>query len=156
MLARSSQAPEGVLAECDSERAGIGVTAKPRAQESRRARRDDCIARTIRKPDRTKLPAVAALLLSSDLRLFVRHGLSCLAAASGRLLHPGDAGAELLKAGGIRRATASVRVGLPLGLGSSVGLGRPRDRFAWMGVASQATQTRSGAIASTARARLGA
>ena len=65
------------------------------------------------------------------------HGLSCLAAAGGRLLHPGDAGAELLEAGGIRRATASVRVGLPLGLGSSVGLGRPRDRFAWMGVASR-------------------
>jgi len=27
----------------------------------------------MRKPDRTKLPAVAALLLSSDLRLLVRH-----------------------------------------------------------------------------------
>jgi len=29
----------------------------------------------MRKPDRTKLPAVAALLLSSDLRLLVRHDL---------------------------------------------------------------------------------
>ena len=47
----------------------------PRAQQSRRARRDDCIARAMRKPDRTKLPAVAALLLSSDLRLLVRHDL---------------------------------------------------------------------------------
>jgi hypothetical protein len=28
----------------------------------------------MRKPDRTKLPAVGALLLSSDLRLLVRHG----------------------------------------------------------------------------------
>jgi hypothetical protein len=27
----------------------------------------------MRKPDRTKLPAAAALLLSSDLRLLVRH-----------------------------------------------------------------------------------
>lgn len=27
----------------------------------------------MRKPDRTKIPAVAALLLSSDLRLLVRH-----------------------------------------------------------------------------------
>jgi hypothetical protein len=27
----------------------------------------------MRKPDRTRLPAVAALLLSSDLRLLVRH-----------------------------------------------------------------------------------
>jgi hypothetical protein len=30
VLARSPQAPDGTLAECDSERAGIGVTAKPR------------------------------------------------------------------------------------------------------------------------------
>jgi len=45
----------------------------PRAQQSPCARRDDCIARTMRKPDRTRLPAVAALLLSSDLRLLVRH-----------------------------------------------------------------------------------
>ena len=74
VLARSLQAPDRPPAECDSERAGIGVTAKPRAPQSRRARRHDCIARTMRKPDRTKLPAVAALLLSSDLRLLVRHG----------------------------------------------------------------------------------
>jgi len=47
--------------------------ALPRPQESRRARRDGCIARTMRKPDRTELPAVAALLLSSELRLLVRH-----------------------------------------------------------------------------------
>jgi len=45
----------------------------PRAQQCRRAWRDDPIARTMRKPDRTKLPAVAALLLSSDLRLLLRH-----------------------------------------------------------------------------------
>jgi hypothetical protein len=32
-------------------------------------RRDGRIARTMRKPDRTRLPALAALLLSSDLRL---------------------------------------------------------------------------------------
>ena len=49
------------------------TTGSPLPQESRRARRDGCIARTMRKPDRTKLPAVAALLLSSDLRLLVRH-----------------------------------------------------------------------------------
>jgi hypothetical protein len=46
----------------------------PRAQPSRCARWDGCIARTMRKPDRTTIPAVAALLLSSDLRLLVRHG----------------------------------------------------------------------------------
>jgi hypothetical protein len=45
-------------------------------------RRDDCIAPAMRKPDRTKLPTVAALLLSSDLRLLVRHDLD-------RLGHPG-------------------------------------------------------------------
>ena len=84
----------------------IGVTAKPRAQQSRRARRDDCIARAMRKPDRTKLPAVAALLLSSDLRLLVRHALRSLAHPAGRLPHPGDAQAESRYADGSRRAAA--------------------------------------------------
>jgi hypothetical protein len=59
----------------------------PRAQQSRRARRDDCIARTMRKSDRTKVPAVAALLLSSDLRLLVRHAR----ASDGWLLLTGGA-----------------------------------------------------------------
>jgi len=63
----------------------------------------------MRKPDRMKLPGVAALLLSSDLRLLVRHAPSCLPARSGRLLQPGDAEAELLEAAGIRRAIASMR-----------------------------------------------
>jgi hypothetical protein len=68
--------------DCFCCRGGSGVAvALPRAQQSRRARRNDCIARAMRKPDRTKLPAVAALLLSSDLRLLVRHGLSRLAAS---------------------------------------------------------------------------
>ena len=74
MLAQSPQASDGALDECDNELTWIGVTAKPWPQESRRAWRDDCIAREMRKPDRTKFPAVAALLLSSDLRLLVRHG----------------------------------------------------------------------------------
>ncbi len=37
------------------------------------------------------------------------HGLSCLDAAGGRLLQPGDAQAEPLEAGGARRAIASMR-----------------------------------------------
>jgi hypothetical protein len=36
--------------------------AKPRAQKSRRARRDGCIAREMRKPNRARLMAAAALL----------------------------------------------------------------------------------------------
>ena len=52
------------LGGCGRERASIGVIAKPRNEESRRSRRHDCIAREMRKPDRTKFPAVAALLLS--------------------------------------------------------------------------------------------
>ena len=49
-------------AEYDSERAGIGVTAMPRAQQPRRAGRDDCIARTMRKPNHARLTAAVALL----------------------------------------------------------------------------------------------
>ena len=56
----------------------------------------------MRKPDRTEFPAVAALLLSSDLRLLVCHGLTCLAVAGGRLLYPGDAQVEPLEASRIR------------------------------------------------------
>jgi hypothetical protein len=71
---RSKRAPAGTRHDCSRSRARSGgAIAKPRAQQSRRARRDDCIARAMRKPDRTKFPAVAALLLSSDLRLLVRH-----------------------------------------------------------------------------------
>ena len=39
VLARFSQAPNGAIDECDSECPGIGVTAKPRQQPSRPARR---------------------------------------------------------------------------------------------------------------------
>jgi len=60
--------------ESDRPLTRTGTIGLPRAQQSRRARGDDCIARTMRKPALTKLPAVAALLLSSDLRLLVRHG----------------------------------------------------------------------------------
>ena len=49
------------------------ATALPRTLTSCRGRPDDFMARRMRKPNRTKLPAVAALLLSSDLRLLVRH-----------------------------------------------------------------------------------
>jgi len=59
--------------ESDRPLTRTGTIGSPRAQQSRRARGDDCIARTMRKPALTKLPAVAALLLSSDLRLLVRH-----------------------------------------------------------------------------------
>jgi hypothetical protein len=61
----------------------------PCTQQSRRARRDDCIARTMCKPDRTELPAVAALLVSSDLRLLVRHVSSRAARRGGLLVRPG-------------------------------------------------------------------
>jgi len=37
------------------------------------------------------------------------HGLSCLAAAGGRLLQPGDAQAEPVAAGGVRGAIAFLR-----------------------------------------------
>ena len=50
MLAQSPQASDGALDECDNELTWIGVTAKPWPQESRRAWRDDCIAREMRKP----------------------------------------------------------------------------------------------------------
>jgi hypothetical protein len=73
VLAEFWLAPTGAFHESDDPRAGTGVIGLPRAQQSGCARRDGCIARTMRKPDRTKLPAVAALLLSSALRLLVRH-----------------------------------------------------------------------------------
>jgi hypothetical protein len=60
----------------------------------------------MRKTNGATRTAAGALLLFCGLRLLVRHGLSCLAAAAGRLLHPGDALAELPEAGGIRRAIA--------------------------------------------------
>ena len=60
-------------AERDRQPRRAWTSGLPWPEESRRAWRDDCITRTMRKPDRTKLPAVAALLLSSDLRLLVRH-----------------------------------------------------------------------------------
>jgi hypothetical protein len=50
-----------------------------------------------------------ALVSRADARRLPCHGLSCLAAAGGRLLDPGDARAELLKAGGVRRAIAHLR-----------------------------------------------
>jgi hypothetical protein len=60
----------------------------------------------------------------------------------------GDARAEALEAGGIRRTIASVRVGRPLGPGSIVAARPLPDRFAWMGVASQERPTAGlGAIA---------
>jgi hypothetical protein len=46
----------------------------PRTQQSGRARRDDCIAGMIRKQNRVRLTADVALLLSSGMRLLVRHG----------------------------------------------------------------------------------
>ena len=46
----------------------------PRTQQSRRAQRDECIARMIRKQNRARLTADVALLLSSGVRLLVRHG----------------------------------------------------------------------------------
>ena len=81
--------------------------------------------------------AIARPLVTASLQC---HGLSCLAAMGGRLLHPGDAQAELLKAGGIRRAIASLRVGRPLPPGSIVEA-RPSasfvraDRGGWLSLA---------------------
>ena len=78
------ESPKRNRYECGNRTRGL-----PRAQQSRRARRDGCIAPAMRKPDRTKLPAVAALLLSSYLRLLVCHGLSSLAALGGTTASPG-------------------------------------------------------------------
>ena len=68
--------------------------------------------------------------------LLQRHGLSCLAAAGGRLLQPGDAEAEPLEAGAVRRAIASRRLCSPPAERSSR-LGRPRCRVARNAIVSQ-------------------
>jgi len=85
----------------------------------------------MRKPDRARPTSDAALLLLKGIGLLVRHGLTCLATAAGRLLQPGDAGAEPLEAGGIRRAIALLYASAdPSGPDRSSGLDCPRDRFA--------------------------
>ena len=56
----------GGAAEC--------ACAMPRTQQSRRAQRDEYIARMMRKQNRARLTADVALLLSSGMRLLVRHG----------------------------------------------------------------------------------
>ena len=61
MLARSPQAPDGALDECDSERARIGVTAKPRLQLSCRGWRTT--ASTRRCTSGSVDPAATAALL---------------------------------------------------------------------------------------------
>jgi hypothetical protein len=45
----------------------------PRIQESRPTRRDGCLAREMRKPNRATRTAAGALLLFWGLRLLVRH-----------------------------------------------------------------------------------
>ena len=65
-----------------------GVIAMPRTQQSRRAGRDDRIARMIRKPNRATLTVDVALLLSSGMRLLVRHA-SSPAGRGGLLVRPG-------------------------------------------------------------------
>ena len=47
-----------------------------RTEESRPTRRDGCLAREMRKPNRATRTAAGALLLFWDLRLLVRHALS--------------------------------------------------------------------------------
>jgi hypothetical protein len=54
----------------------------PRTGQSRRAQPDECIARMMRKHSRARLTADVALLLSSGVRLLVRHEPS----SGGRLL----------------------------------------------------------------------
>ena len=51
----------------------------------------------------------ASALAAPSASLCLCHGLSCLDAAGGRLVQPGDAQAEPLEAGGARRAIASMR-----------------------------------------------
>jgi hypothetical protein len=58
------------------------------------------------------------------------HGLTCLAVAGGRLLHPGNAQAEPLKASRIRALLLLDASAYPSGPDRSSGLGHPRDRFA--------------------------
>jgi hypothetical protein len=56
----------------------------------------------MRKSNRASPTSRAALLLLSGVALLVCHGLTCLALAGGRLLHPDDAQAEPLEASRIR------------------------------------------------------
>ena len=63
-------------------------------------------------------------------RLSQSHGLTCLAVAGGRLLHPGDAHAEPLEAIRIRALLLLHASGYPSGPDRSSGLGHPRERLA--------------------------
>ena len=56
----------------------------------------------------TERATTASPLAPAPVSLCLCHGLSCLDAAAGRLLQPGDAQAEPLEAGGARRAVASM------------------------------------------------
>jgi hypothetical protein len=58
------------------------------------------------------------------------HGLTCLAVAGGRLLHPGDAQAKPLEAIRIRALLLLHAAGYPSGRDRSSGLGHPRGQFA--------------------------
>ena len=89
LLTRFRLTPADASGESDHPDTTTGATATPRSEQSHRARRDECIAGTMRKPDRAKLPAAAALLLSSRVRLLVRHASSCLAGRGGRLVRSG-------------------------------------------------------------------
>jgi hypothetical protein len=65
------------------------------------------------------------------------HACSRLAAAGRRLLHPGDAQAEPLEAGGTCRATASLRPRPTFGPKRSSRVGRRRDRYARNAIVSR-------------------
>ena len=88
---------------CPTPASGLSDTAMPRCRGvgAGDARDSD---RRARSPARSLRPSGRPLTAR-----LVRHGLSCPAAAGGRLLQPDDAQAESLEAGGIRRAIASRR-----------------------------------------------
>ncbi len=67
---------------------------------------DGCIRRMMRKRAGARLTAGAALLLSSGIRLLVRHALNCLSPRSGRVDSPDDAHAGRREPDVRRRAAA--------------------------------------------------
>jgi hypothetical protein len=90
-------------------------------------------SRTRRRPEFGPVDAIARPLVTALLQC---HGFSCLAAAGGRLLRPGDAQARVGGPGGTRRATASLRHRpVPRSPERSSGLDRPGDRNARRAIA---------------------
>ena len=107
-MARSPN--RAALASGDAAVAFVGHTAArlPRTQESRPTRRDGCLAREMRKPNRATRTAAGVPLLFWDLRLLVRHA----GTSRGRLLLPRRA---IVRPAGTTGEAAGARHALPRG-----------------------------------------